>query len=104
MSLRLVNSLVHPLIVLDSLAEVLRRVLRILTNIIWGCCLDFKDIRHDEVFVVAFALNEEVKEFRADEFLEDPCSACLCRICRIKDRYLVALVSEPFEHVCYSSF
>lgn len=103
-TLGLVNCLVDLLVVPDAVAKVFSGFLWVLTDVVGRCGLHFEDVGHDEVFVVAFALHEEVKEVRFDDLVIDPLASRFGRVCSIEDGNFVGLILEPVQHVSDCSF
>lgn len=55
----LIYRFIHPLIHRDTLSEILCRLLRILPLVVRRRKLHVFDIRHDQLFVVAFGFHEQ---------------------------------------------
>jgi len=101
--LLLVDGLVNLLVIANALSKVLDSRLGILTLVIGGCSLDFEDVAHDDVLVVALRLDEESLYALCITSFLDPASACLCRVRSIEDPNDASLC-EPLQHVRHSSF
>lgn len=97
-----VNGAVHLFVVANAVTEIEGGSLRILSAIVRAGSLDISDIGHDELFVVALALDKENLDtvFVAD--LQDPLAAFQSRIGSIKNTNNAAR-TKPGEHVGNSS-
>lgn len=100
--LRLVNSLVDLLIIGDTVTEILCSLLGVHSDVVWGGCLDFQDIAHDKVLVVALGLDIHGLNTGLVTFCLDPAAARLGRVSSIEDCNDSAIL-EPDEHVRHSS-
>jgi hypothetical protein len=103
-TLILVYCLINLFVVSNAIAEIGRGNLRVLADVVWGRRLDFQYVAHDEVFVVAFGLDEESLDIvRSASFLYPPSSA-LCRVCRIQNCNQPLALGKPLAHVIDSCF
>lgn len=53
-----IQRLVHFLVVADAVAEILRCNFWVLTDVIGRCCLHLLNVGHDQLLIVAFALDK----------------------------------------------
>lgn len=112
--LGLVDGLVHLLVHFDAVPEILGRLFGVLSapmsaetakligfvpDVIWRSGLHFENVCHDEVFIVAFALHEQVRHLGRFEFLVNPLATRLGRVGGIQDSHLVHRVPQPVQHV-----
>lgn len=97
-----INRLVDFFILADALAEISGGVLWVLALVVWAGCLDIENVGHDDLLLVAFALDKEDFYTVGLADLVNPFAALLCRIGRVEDADDTASF-EPFQHVCNSS-
>lgn len=100
----LCNRLVNLFVVPNTIPKVPRSHFRVLADVIWRGGFYFKDVAHDQIFIVTLALNEEDIVALSLTALRDPFSPALGRVCSIKDPDMATLVFEPAEHVGNSGF
>lgn len=100
----LVERLIHPLIHSYPLSKVSRCLFWILTNIVWTRRLDFLDIAHNEIFILALALDKECLYTLGITSVLDPPSSRLRTVRGIKDGYDMTRRAKPFAHVGHCSF
>lgn len=93
-----VNGLVNLLVHLDAIAEVLRRILGILTAVVRASRLDITNVGHDEILVIALALDKDDLDAMTGASLQHPLATLLCRVGSIKDTDNTT-GPEPGEHV-----
>lgn len=97
-----INRLVDFFILADALAEIPGGVLWVLALVVWAGGLDIENVGHDDLLLVAFALDEENFHAVGLADLVNPFAPLLCRIGRVEDAYNTASF-EPFQHVSNSS-
>jgi hypothetical protein len=97
-ALVLINCLINPLIIPYAVSEILRSFLWIYALVVGGGSLDLEDVAHDEVLVIALALNEQCLDTLFVTSILDPASAFFGTIGGVEDRNHAAFV-EPLDHV-----
>jgi len=102
-ALILIDCLVDLLVVANTLTEILCSRLGILAFVVGGGGLDFEDIAHDQLFVVAFALNEQCLDSVFVAALLDPTAAGL-RTVRCVENGDDAALLEELQHICDGGF
>jgi len=99
----LINRLVHLFVVANTVSEILCSLLRILANIVGRRGLDFENIAHDQLFIVAFALNEQCLDSVFVAALLDPTASGL-RTVRCVENGDDAALLEELQHICDGGF
>jgi hypothetical protein len=94
----LVNGLVDLLVVFDAVPEVLSGLFGILATIVGASQLNITNVGHDELFIVAFALNKEDFNTVTGACVDNPFPALSGRISSIKNADN-ATGTEPGQHV-----
>lgn len=93
-----IDGFVNLLVVADAVAKVLGCGLGILPAIVGACQLDVTDIGHDDLLIVAFALDKQHFDAVSGARVHDPFAAVLGRIGCVKDADNAA-GAEPGKHV-----
>lgn len=99
----LIQRLIHPLVHPDPLPEVLRSLFRILTLVVGRRSLDLLDICHDQLLVVALALDEQCLDALRVTPVFDPTPPGLRGVGSVEDGDEVSRGAEPLAHVCHRS-
>ena len=94
-----VDGLIDFFVVADAVAEILSGNFRILAFVVGGGGLDFKDVAHDDFFVVALRLHVEGVYGVGVTPLSYPSPPRFCRVCCIQYRHDSLVFLEPFDHV-----
>jgi len=100
----LIQRLIHPIIHADPLSKILRRILGIQPRIIGARELDLLDVRHDQLLVVAFALDEQRLDAFGVAAVFDPPPSALGRVGGVEDRDEVPGGLEPLRHIVDRGF
>lgn len=102
----LVKSLIDFFVVADTSHKVFCSFFGVLANVVRGSGLDFTDVVHDQVVVIAFGLDEERSNACKATGIVDPFSTLLGRVGRVENCHLPVCSPEPVDHVrdcCFSS-
>lgn len=98
------DSLVHFLVVTDPIPKVSSSYLRVLADVVRGRGLDFKNIMHNKVLVIAFALDKHDIVTSSLAALLNPGPSLTSRVGCIKDTNVATPVLEPMQHVSNGRF
>jgi hypothetical protein len=98
-----INCLVNLLVIANAIAEILRSLLWVLANVVGRGGLDFEDVAHDQLFIVALTLYEERLDSLFLAALLDPAAARLRAVGGVEDGDDAARL-EPGYHVVDSCF
>lgn len=98
-----VDGFVGLFVVANAVAEVHSRQLRVLALIVRRGSLDFEDVVHDEILVIADGLDEESLDVSLAAPLVDPLAAFLGRVGGVQDSDYTLAGFEPAKHVSHGS-
>ena len=97
--LGVINCLVDLLIVANAVSEILGSLLGVLANVVWRSGLDLKNVAHNEIFIVALALNKQCLNSLLVAALLDPAASLLGAVGGIEDGNDSVLLLEPENHI-----
>lgn len=97
--LGVINCLIDLLIIANAVSEILGSLLGVLANVVWRSGLDLKNVAHNEIFIVALALNEQCLNTLLVASLLDPSAALLCAVGGIENGNDSVLLLEPENHI-----
>lgn len=100
----LIDCLVDFFIVPDPIAKVLSGNFGILPFVVGRGSLDFQDIAHDQVFIVALRLYIQGLDIVGFATLVNPSTAGLGRVGGVQDCHDSFALFEPFHHVHHGGF
>lgn len=97
----IIDGLINLLVVADALAEVESGQLGVLPLVIRRGGLDFEDIGHDEILVIADRLDEEGLDIGIATLLVYPLATLLGGVCRVEDgdNAFLRVIVEPIDHI-----
>lgn len=97
----IIDRFIGLLIIANAFAEVQRRQLRVLPLIIRRISLDFKDIGHDEIFIVTNRFDKERFDIGITALLEDPLATLFGRVRSVQNsnHSFLCIVMEPVDHI-----
>lgn len=93
-----VNGLVYFFVLADSFAEIAGGILRILALVVGAASLDIENVCHNDIFLIAFTLDEEDPDAVGLADIVDPFAAVFCRVGGVKNANDAA-GAEPAQHV-----